>query len=372
MAAGATASYTYIARMPAINQDGSRGSSFLRKTTLPSEFMAGMCTWHSQKRERMPLIVYLGNTLAEAPQKTHKGSLVIRWLSLISCFQLWAFLLAILGFIMCFTSTVSVQWRVWHIQNGTGFSSAIVWIGIWRVCTIQLATAAEKSSLSCLEFNELYSSLSKEILIARDLMALASIVNALAISSMSFALYNVFKPISQKTFIVTFFYIGAGLDLTSGIFVLISVSWNMHCVLLEEGIQFPGFFRLPPIPKRQYVGAAIYVGFVAAAFQLLSGSLVLIETCLLKFSKSHLSKTVVIHESAIARKSESQTTCPKCGSVSTMDLAIQNQSSPYRSFADHMNVSKTSAESAQTTLGPIPTRPVIFVTPCSSKKIIGF
>ncbi|XP_061482714.1 claudin-34-like [Rhineura floridana] len=242
------------------------------------------------------------------PLPADKGSLVVRLLSRVSCFQLCAFFLAVVGWVVCISSAASIQWRVWHVENIMGSHSGFVGIGIWHVCSVH--DTIDKRNILCSPLTEEHESLPTEI--AQDLMPLASIVNTLTVYFMSFALYNVFKPGTHKDFIFTFFTIGGVLNLAAGIFVFISVSWNMHSVLVKEGIKLPKMLGLPDVPKEQYVGVSIYLGYVAAASQLLSGSLVLGEACCWRFRETYTLAEVVVHDPENAMKSESHLTCLKC------------------------------------------------------------
>ncbi|XP_061485673.1 claudin-34-like [Rhineura floridana] len=311
----------------------------------------------------MPAIVYLGSILAKPPMRVQQGSLVVRWLSLVSCLQLCAFVLSILAWIMCISSTATGNWREWHVENRKEITNGIMFIGIWNVCYGHAPNELEEDSYwHCKEFTEQYPTLPKEIFIAQDLMSLASIVNAVAIGFMSFALYNVFKPVKHKNFIFIFFGLGAALNSSAGILVLIPVSWNMYSVLQGQEIHFPISFQLPKVPRKQHIGASIYMGYIAAGLELLSASLVVIEGCCSKSREVSMLETVVIHSPGAAVKSESQTTCPKCGS--TVDLVIQNTSSIDDKPESSKKTYKNSAESPEDPPVHIPKHSVIFVTPC--------
>ncbi|XP_062983750.1 claudin-34 [Elgaria multicarinata webbii] len=252
----------------------------------------------------------MSNILVKAVLPSEEDTLVSSLLTHITCFQFCSILLAIIGWILCIISTAGVQWRVWHVDNVTGISSGIVWVGIWKVCFRHDATPDRNTYLHCEDFTENYRTLPKEIFIAQDLMALASIVNALAIGFMSFALWNVFKNTKQKKALITFFTIGGILNFTSGLIVLVPLSWNLHSVLAKEEIEFPDSFQLPRIPKDQSVGVAIYVGYGAVAFQLVSGLLTLFQKYL-TFNKTH--PFDIIQAQAMASKTKAHN-CPSCGS----------------------------------------------------------
>uniref|UniRef100_UPI00109FB4AF claudin-34-like n=1 Tax=Podarcis muralis TaxID=64176 RepID=UPI00109FB4AF len=178
----------------------------------------------------------------------------------------------ILALSMCILSTLSVNWRVWSVENIEGIGSGNIWIGIWDVCFWKDPSNDGNSIWHCEDLNEQHPTLPKEIFIAQDLMALASIMNSVALGLISFALYNVFKPRKHKDFLFRFFRLGAFLNLVAGILVLISVVWNTSAVLQNGEIDFPETFELPQIPSEQHIGPSIYLGYIAAGFQLLSAA----------------------------------------------------------------------------------------------------
>uniref|UniRef100_A0A670HRH7 Uncharacterized protein n=1 Tax=Podarcis muralis TaxID=64176 RepID=A0A670HRH7_PODMU len=232
----------------------------------------------------------LRSTLLKTLRPTTRSSLNIlvagehlrrRWLNLVSCLQLCAFLVDILALLMCIASTVSVNWRVWRVENIKGIGSGNIWIGIWDVCFWK---DPSNNGWYCEDLNEQYPTLPREFFIAQDLMPLASIMNSVALVLLSFALYNVFKPRKHHNFVLTFFSLGALLNLPAGILVLIFVIWNMSAVLQNGEIVFPEAFELPQIPSEQHIGPSIYLGYITAGFQLLSAALVGMERCCIRTS----------------------------------------------------------------------------------------
>uniref|UniRef100_A0A670HMR8 Claudin 34 n=1 Tax=Podarcis muralis TaxID=64176 RepID=A0A670HMR8_PODMU len=183
-------------------------------------------------------------------------------LVLVSGLQLCAFLIDIAAWIMCIASTAVVNWRVWRVENIKGIGSGNIWVGIWQVCFWKDPSNDGNSFWHCEDLNEQHPT---------------SIMNSTALGLISFALYNVFEPRKHKNFVLTFFRLAAFLNLVAGILVLISVVWNMSAVLHNGEIDFPEAFELPQIPSEQHIGPSIYLGYIAAGFQLLSAALVGIE-----------------------------------------------------------------------------------------------
>ncbi|XP_053230549.1 claudin-34-like [Podarcis raffonei] len=320
-----------------------------------------------------------GPLLSKPPLRVKEGSLVVQWLSLVSGLQISAFLVAILALPMCIVSALSVNWRVWRVENIKGIGSGNIWIGIWDVCFWKDPSNDGNSFWHCEDLNEQHPTLPMEIFIAQDLMALASIMNSVALGVISFALYNVFKPGNHQEFLFRFFRFGALLNLSAGILVLISVVWNMSAVLQNGEIDFPETFELPQIPSEQHIGPSIYLGYIAAGFQLLSAALVGIERCCIRTTATDTSliETVVVISPGSAVNSESLTTCSKCGSL--LDLVIQEKSSivemeescakdlviPEESCAVEMEESRTPQSSPEGHQSPpeVPKHTIIHVIP---------
>ncbi|CAI5765275.1 claudin-34-like isoform X1 [Podarcis lilfordi] len=328
--------------------------------------------------------VFLGPLLAKPPLRVKEGSLVVRWLRFVSCLQLSAFLMDILALPMCIVSTLSVNWRVWRVENVKGIGSGNIWIGIWDACFWKDPSNDGNSYYHCEDLSEQYPTLPREIFIAQDLMVLAAVMNSAALVLQSFALYNVLEPGKHKDFLLTFFGLGALLNLSAGILILISVVWNMSAVLHNGKIDFPETFELPQIPSEQHIGPSIYLGYIAAGFQLLSAALVGMERCCIRTTTTNTSliETVVVITPGSAVNSESLTTCSKCGSL--LDLVIQEKSStvemeescasdlviPEESCAVEMEESRTPQSSPEGHQSPpeVPKHTIIHVIPYSRES----
>ncbi|XP_053223670.1 claudin-2-like [Podarcis raffonei] len=244
----------------------------------------------------MPSIASLPSTKADLPPQAHVGSFPVRLLCRVSCVQLAAFLLAVLGCLMSICSTsANLDWRVWQVDKIMGRNQqGIVGIGIWGACSVRRVTM-KKTNMICIPFND-EESLPAEIIVAQDLMPMASVANAVTVLWMAFALCNIFEPGKDENFINTFFSIGARIELAVGTCVLISIAWNLHSVLTNDGIPLPEVLGVPPIPTEQRAGMAIYIGFLAAASQLLSGTLVLGEKYFWKMSEINISKQKFVND----------------------------------------------------------------------------
>nr|XP_060623090.1 claudin-34 [Anolis sagrei ordinatus] len=236
--------------------------------------------------------------------------------------RLCGLILAAIGWILCITATGADEWRVWHTTNVPGISTGKLWVGIWRVCFMVDLHDGEPMKMHCLEFLEQYGTLPKEIFIAQDLMSLASVVLALAVAFMSFALWNVLKNVRQKHVLLIFFRVGGVLTLLSGLIILLPLLWNMYSVLANDGIEFPYPFHLPYLPYEQTVGFAIYVGFFASGFLMSSSFFIL--------SKKYQVTSNIVHPIIMVTPKPSTSTndteiCPHCGSSVSVDKILSEE-----------------------------------------------
>lgn len=119
--------------------------------------------------------------------------------------------------------------------------------------------------------------------------------------------------------------IGVILDLAAGTFVLISVSWNMYSILAKEGMKLPDILGLLLVPKEQCVGAAIYVGFIAAGSQLLSGMLVLGEKYFWRFRERVTSKEEIVTDPEIVESESPALRLKYREDASTMKYKCEDQ-----------------------------------------------
>lgn len=208
----------------------------------------------------------------QVPSETE--SMITKWSVWINKAQFGGYLLSILGWILCITSTATDHWRLWHVKSKDNLYPGLLWIGIWRACYLH-STHPENRYIHCEEFTEDLKMLPTEIFLAQDLLSLCCIVGAVGITFMSFALWNVVRAITHKTFLLTLFNVGGLMNFITGIIILIPVSWNSYSILINADIMFPEDFHMPTSPVYQEIGAAIYIGYIAAVLLLVSGVMIM-------------------------------------------------------------------------------------------------
>lgn len=279
-----------------------------------------------------------------------EDSKMASFLAQTSPFELCGFFLAFIGWCFCISSVSLGQWRQWYIENTTEFQSGVMWIGIWDVCyDTNPSDSSDYFDITCKPLEGANNFLPKEIYIAQDLMSLCAVVETLAIGFVFFAYWNSIKNGNKMGITVNFFNIGGFLNISSGIMVLVPVTWNMVSVLNNKTIKFPASFNMPSHPKRQQVGLAIHLGFASAILQIVSGFLFLSNKCWLMHKKTHPLDLGNESESSSVKDFEN---CPHCGSSLTIDT-----SSHYTSFCEGIREKKMHGKpevTFQIPMGPIP------------------
>ncbi|TFK10239.1 Claudin-34 [Platysternon megacephalum] len=316
---------------------------------------------------------------------------VVKSLAITSHIPLLGFVLSVLGWILCVISIGLIQWRVWHVDNTTIISSGTIWIGIWDVCfTLNPELANGSSLMLCQSFTTQNTFIPSEIFVAQDLLMLATIMEAVAISFTLFALWSVYKKQLKKHYSLVFFLTGGLLNIISSVFILIPVSWNLHSIIKNRSIAFPPPYHLPSTPKSQKVGAAIPVGFISVLLLLLGGFLLVYDRSLKLASKVYPKKKKTDQVAQSQRQTcqskhpsdRSNQTYPQCGSSWEIDLW-----GPRRPFGmdscsgAHLQRGPTlmkiqvpgqgQATSFQIPIGPFPQRPSKCVISDTDICIIG-
>ncbi|XP_053166323.1 claudin-34-like isoform X1 [Hemicordylus capensis] len=328
-------------------------------------------------RQRVPLpsticksaVSKMGDVVMNTVASTGAVLKIKKCLAEVSFFQLCAFFLSLSGWLMCMTSAILVQWRVWHFSNHYGGTS-IAWIGIWEICRVdEDPSIDEQNRMNCTAFSNLHTFLPSEIIAAQNLMVLATIAGAVQTGFLSVAFSNIYRKEKQRKHVANLFLIAGLLNLSSGIGVFIPIVWNMVSVLSEVPIFFPEDFHLPHKPEYQYVGAALLVGLISAIFQILSG-------CFILRSK-HLAvkKISAMATEASARASET-TLCQKC-SLSLVPKTPKPEESASVTIDSPLDVRRTEnpsvivqmdnfSEDVTNPREPVPSLPqshIILVTP---------
>ncbi|KAL7864173.1 hypothetical protein AOLI_G00155930 [Acnodon oligacanthus] len=169
---------------------------------------------------------------------------------------------ALIGWILTIVTCVLPKWKVSAFPGANIVTAQIFWEGIWMSCVVQ---STGQMQWQCKVYESMLA-LSSDLQAARA-MTVISIITALlalALSIMGLKSTTCIKGKTSKT----------GILITSGVFfiiagilVLISVSWTTNTIIQD--------FYNPMVPSSQCgeLGAALYIGFTAAALLIFGGSL---------------------------------------------------------------------------------------------------
>ncbi|XP_056910523.1 claudin-3-like [Takifugu flavidus] len=168
--------------------------------------------------------------------------------------------LGVIGFIITIVSTALPMWRVTAFIGANIITAQVIWEGLWMNCVTQ-----STGQMQCKVYDSLLA-LTPELQASRAMMVIAIILGVLGvmISIVGAKCTNCIEEEGAKAKVMIiagiFFILG-------GVLVLIPVSWTAHVVIRD--------FYNPILsnPQRRELGAALYIGWAAAALLLIGGAM---------------------------------------------------------------------------------------------------
>lgn len=168
--------------------------------------------------------------------------------------------LAILGWISAIVSCALPMWRVSAFIGVNIVTAQVIWEGIWMNCVVQ-----STGQMQC-KIHDSMLALSGDLQAARALTIISIVVGVLGVlvAIMGAKCTNCVDEEAAKARVMI--VSGAAFILAS-LTQLIPVSWSAHTIIME--------FYNPVIPEAQKreIGAALYLGWAAAAFLLIGGGI---------------------------------------------------------------------------------------------------
>ncbi|XP_028275972.1 claudin-4-like [Parambassis ranga] len=173
--------------------------------------------------------------------------------------------LALLGWIAAIVSCALPMWRVSAFIGVNIVTAQITWEGIWMNCVVQ-----STGQMQC-KIHDSMLALSADLQAARALTIISIVVGVvgLLVAIMGAKCTNCVDEEVAKARVM----IAAGVAfIMASLTVMIPVTWCAHAIIME--------FYNPVIPEAQKreIGAALYLGWAAAAFLLLGGG-ILCSSC---------------------------------------------------------------------------------------------
>ncbi|XP_077421764.1 claudin-4-like [Vanacampus margaritifer] len=166
--------------------------------------------------------------------------------------------LAVLGWILSLTSCVVPMWRVSAFIGVNIVTALTIWEGIWMNCVVQ-----STGQMQCKTHDSMLA-LSGDLQAARALTVVSIVVGLVGLMAamMGAKCTNCVAEERAKARVM----MGAGAAfILASVTQLIPVSWSANAIISD--------FYNPVIPEAQKreIGAALYMGWAAAAFLLLGG-----------------------------------------------------------------------------------------------------
>ncbi|KAG7479594.1 claudin-3-like [Solea senegalensis] len=173
--------------------------------------------------------------------------------------------LAVLGWMSAIISCALPMWRVSAFIGVNIVTAQITWEGIWMNCVVQ-----STGQMQC-KIHDSMLALTADLQAARALTIISIVLGILGVlvAIMGAKCTNCVDEETAKARVM----IAAGVAfILASLTQLIPVSWSAHTIIME--------FYNPIIPEAQKreIGAALYLGWAAAAFLLLGGG-ILCSSC---------------------------------------------------------------------------------------------
>ncbi|XP_034024496.1 claudin-3-like [Thalassophryne amazonica] len=174
--------------------------------------------------------------------------------------EILAVTLAVLGWLLTIVSCALPMWRVSAFIGVSIVTAQITWEGIWMSCVVQ-----STGQMQCKIYDSMLA-LNADLQAARALTVISIVLGVLGVLTaiMGAKCTNCVEEEVRKAWVM----IASGVTFVlTSLTQLIPVSWSAHTIVTE--------FYSPLIPEAQKreIGAALYVGWAAAGFLFIGGSI---------------------------------------------------------------------------------------------------
>lgn len=173
--------------------------------------------------------------------------------------------LAVLGWILAIVSCALPMWRVSAFIGVNIVTAQMTWEGIWMNCVVQ-----STGQMQC-KIHDSMLALSADLQAARALTVISIVLGivGLLVAIMGAKCTNCVDDEAAKARVM----IAAGVAfILASLTQLIPVSWSAHTIIMEF------YSHLIPEAQKREIGAALYLGWAAAAFLLIGGG-ILCSSC---------------------------------------------------------------------------------------------
>ncbi|XP_023206702.1 claudin-4-like [Xiphophorus maculatus] len=175
-------------------------------------------------------------------------------------FEILGVTLALLGWISAIVSCALPMWRVSAFIGVNIVTALTIWEGIWMSCVVQ-----STGQMQCKVYDSMLA-LSADLQAARALTVISVVLGVLGLlmSVMGAKCTNCVDEEAAKARVMI---ASGGAFVLASLTQIIPVSWSAHTIITE--------FYSPAVPEAQKreIGAALYLGWAAAAFLLIGGGI---------------------------------------------------------------------------------------------------
>jgi claudin len=173
--------------------------------------------------------------------------------------QVLGIALAVLGWLGAILSCALPMWRVTAFIGSSIVTAQTTWEGLWMNCVVQ-----STGQMQCKVYDSLLA-LPQDLQAARALIIVAILVAAfgLFVAVVGAQCTNCVQDDTAKAKITI---VAGVLFLLAALLTLVPVSWSANTIIREF------YSSLVPEAQKRELGAALYVGWAAAALQLLGGA----------------------------------------------------------------------------------------------------
>ncbi|XP_062242083.1 claudin-3-like [Platichthys flesus] len=200
------------------------------------------------------IIMEFYNPMIPEAQKREIGAALYLGLELIGIS------LGILGWIIAIAACALPMWRVTAFIGSNIVTAQIIWEGLWMTCVVQ-----STGQMQCKVYDSMLA-LSQDLQAARALTIISILLAILAVL-IAIAGAKCTNCIEDEASKAKVMIISGVFFIVSGVMQLIPVSWSANTIIRD-------FYNpLLTDAQRRELGAALYIGWAAAALMILGGSL---------------------------------------------------------------------------------------------------
>ncbi|KAL0993837.1 hypothetical protein UPYG_G00114560 [Umbra pygmaea] len=169
-------------------------------------------------------------------------------------------MLSVFGWLLSILSCALPMWRVSAFIGANIVTAQVYWEGLWMSCVVQ-----STGQMQCKIYDSMLA-LPKDLQVARALSVVTVLLGILAllVSTVGAKCTNCIEEEAVKSKVMM---ISGVAFILASLVQLVPVSWSAHTIILEF------YSLLIPASQKMEIGAALYLGWAAAALLLVGGAI---------------------------------------------------------------------------------------------------